>query len=82
MPLWFSTYIIIAVKKSLFAESQLKSYGGFKMSLMSVCYANDKDLLTEISTALAGHADAVKIISKETGHMILWQRANNRRKIT
>jgi len=27
-------------------------------------------------------ADAVKIISKETGHMILWQRANNRRKIT
>jgi DNA-binding IclR family transcriptional regulator len=27
-------------------------------------------------------ADAVKIISKETGHMILWQRVNNRRKIT
>ena len=27
-------------------------------------------------------ADAVKVISKETGHMILWQRANNRRKIT
>lgn len=26
-------------------------------------------------------ADAVKIISKETGHMLLWQRANNRRKI-
>ena len=26
-------------------------------------------------------ADAVKIILKETGHMILWQRANNRRKI-
>jgi len=26
-------------------------------------------------------ADAVKIISKETGHMILWQRANNRRKM-
>jgi DNA-binding IclR family transcriptional regulator len=24
-------------------------------------------------------ADAVKTISKETGHMILWQRANNRR---
>lgn len=24
-------------------------------------------------------ADAVRIISKETGHMILWQRANNRR---
>jgi DNA-binding IclR family transcriptional regulator len=27
-------------------------------------------------------ADTAKIISKETGHMILWQRVNNRRKIT
>jgi DNA-binding IclR family transcriptional regulator len=27
-------------------------------------------------------ADAVKIISKETGHMLLWQKANNRRKMT
>ncbi len=27
-------------------------------------------------------ADAVKIISKETGHLILWQKANNRRKMT
>ncbi|MCK4784187.1 MAG: IclR family transcriptional regulator [Desulfobacteraceae bacterium] len=27
-------------------------------------------------------ADAVKIISKETGHMLLWQRASNRRKMT
>jgi DNA-binding IclR family transcriptional regulator len=26
-------------------------------------------------------ADAVKIISKETGHLILWQRVNNRRKM-
>jgi len=26
-------------------------------------------------------ADAVKIISKETGHMLLWQKANNRRKM-
>jgi len=27
-------------------------------------------------------ADAVKIISKETGHMLLWQKANSRRKMT
>ena len=27
-------------------------------------------------------ADTGKIISKETGHMILWQRANNRSKMT
>jgi DNA-binding IclR family transcriptional regulator len=27
-------------------------------------------------------ANAAKIISKETGHMILWQRADNKRQIT
>ena len=30
------------------------------MPLMSVCYANDKDLLAEISAALAGHVDAIE----------------------
>jgi hypothetical protein len=30
------------------------------MAHMSVCYANDKDLLAEISAVLAGHVDAIE----------------------
>jgi hypothetical protein len=31
-----------------------------KMPLMTVCYANDKDLLEEIQAALEGHVDAIE----------------------
>ena len=30
------------------------------MPVMSVCYANEKDLLEEISVAIAGHVDAIE----------------------